>query len=388
VVQDAEFGAAIEQAGLIGCVALIGDQGSMRYQRAFGHRNREDATAMTSDTLFQIASMTKAITTVAALQLVERGQLSLDGAIGEVLPALANPMILEGFDAAGAPLLRAATQAITLRHLLTHTSGMGYDFANADLLRFRTSRGDVDRASGKRAGIEGPLLFEPGTRWEYGVSTDWVGLAVEAASGVSLGTWMATHIFAPLGMADTGFRPKAEQSTRCASMYARSEDNSLMPFPIDIGGGAAAEFEAGGSGLWSTAGDYLRFLQMILTNGASGSTRILSAESVALMRSNQVGPIRAGKMGSTMAALANPYDAFPDQHCGWSLAFLVNPEQGPNGRAAQSLAWAGIANCYYWIDPAQGQIGIFLAQLLPFADPGARAAAEAFERMAYLSVDS
>ena len=222
----------------------------------------------------------KAITSVAAMQLVERGLLSLDAPIGEILPELANPMVVDGFDESGVAILRPAKRPITLRNLLTHTSGFGYDFCNIDMQRARGPGGPPP--PGSRAGIVSPLLFDPGTRWEYGISTDWVGMAIEAASNKSLDEFMAESIFKPLGMIDTGFTLSQNQRARQATLYARQKNGALLPFPADVGG--APEFHSGGGGLLGTGGDYMRFLRMILNGGTLDDVCILSAQSIAEIR--------------------------------------------------------------------------------------------------------
>jgi CubicO group peptidase (beta-lactamase class C family) len=314
------------------------------------------------------------------MQLVEAGKLSLDAPIGDTVAALANPQVVDRFDG-DRPVLRAARKPLTLRHLLTHTSGFGYDFVHADMARARGPEGMPE--PGKLAGIKVPLLFDPGERWEYGVGTDWVGQAVEAASGQRLDAYVADHIAGPLGMTDSGFAPTPERADRTAIMLARQDDGSLVPYPINIGGPADAEFVSGGGGMRGTATDYFRFLQMLLNDGTLGGVTILQAATVAEMRRNQIGGLRAGTMATTMPAFSLPVDWFPDQIPGWGLGFLINPETGPNGRAPGSLAWAGIANTYFWIDPAQRIAAILLMQLLPFADPGALGVLAAFEGAVY-----
>jgi CubicO group peptidase (beta-lactamase class C family) len=200
----AAFEAVVAAANLPGAVALITDSKDTRYTRAFGMADAVAGVPMREDTLFQIASMTKALTSVAVLQLVERGKLDLDAAVGSILPELAEPQVLDGFDADGAPILRAATTPVTLRHLLLHTSGCGYTFMDADLLRHAMATGKM--AAGKRASLDLPLRFEPGTNWQYGVGIDWAGLAVEAVTGMTLGEWFEREITGPLGMTQTRFR--------------------------------------------------------------------------------------------------------------------------------------------------------------------------------------
>jgi len=367
---------AFAQSGLPGAVALIADRDGVRLVEAFGHADATTGAEMEVDTVFQIASMTKAIVSAGAMQLVESGKLNLDTPICDLLPQLANPQVLTGFSDSGEPQLRPASRPITLRHLLTHTAGLGYFFIRPEVLRYFAVTGMP--APGSLASIEMPLLFDPGENWEYSVATDWVGLAVEAASGQRLGDYLEANMFAPLGMTATAFREALPEDA--ARVHARSPEGGFAIQPMFLGGG---EFDAGGGGLSSTAHDYARFTRMILRGGELDGQRILSEASVAEMARNQIGSIRAGYMGTAMPDLAQPFDTFPDQHTGWGLGFLINPEKGPNGRAPGSLAWAGIFNSYYWIDPANGITGVMMSQLAPFGDAGALGFFGAMERAAY-----
>ncbi len=359
--------------GIAGAVAMTGDRDGVTSQVAIGHRG--DGSAMTLDTVFQLASMTKAVVSVAAMQLVEAGRLSLDAPIGGLLPDLADPQVITGFGEDGAVQTRAAVRPITLRHLLTHTSGFGYDFVHADMARARAA----PPVPGSMASLRSPLLFDPGEGWAYGVSTDWVGLAVEAASGMRLDTCVAAHVTGPLGMADTGFVAPAGSEARRAVNMARGPDGALVPYPINIGGGTRGEFISGGGGLWGTAGDYMRFARMLANGGSLDGVTILQPATVAEMARNQIGTLRAGAMTTTMPALSLAVDWFPEMTPGWGLGFLINPQTSASGRPAGSLAWAGNCNTYFVIDPASGRCGVLLMQMLPFADPGALAVLAAFE---------
>lgn len=376
---DTELGAAIAAAGVAGAVAMVGNSKGETYSRAFGSRSL-GGEAMQVDDLFQIASMTKAVVSVAALQLVERGQLALDAPLDNLLPELANPQVIDGFDEDGNVLLRPAKRAITLRHLLTHTSGFGYEFMSADMIRARGPAGSP--APGTKAALISPLLFDPGEKWEYGISTDWAGLAVEAASGQRLDAYLHENVTGPLGMVDTHFNPSAAQRARAAALYVRTPDG-LAPMPIEIGGGPDVEVLSGGGGLYSTAPDYMRFLRMLLNGGELDGTRILSGATVAQLADNHVGHLRAGRMESVVPTLAGEFDMFPHMDTKWSLGFLINPDQGAHGRSAGSLCWAGIANCYYWLDPDADIAGVLMTQLLPFGDAGVMDVLGALERMAY-----
>ena len=377
-LDGAPFDQAVASANLPGAVGMIVDKDGVIFARTLGEADAVGHVPMREDTLFQIASMTKAITSVAAMQLVEQGRLSLDGDIGLVLTDLANPQVMVGTGADGKPQLRPAKGPITLRHLLTHTAGLGYFFIHPEVLGYYAATGMPE--PGSLASIKMPLMFDPGESWEYSVATDWVGQAVEAVTGQTLGDYLAAYVTGPLGMTSTAFR--AEMPANSAKVHVRAPGGGWEINPAVLGGG---EFHMGGGGLSSTAADYARFVRMLLRGGELDGVRVLKAETVAEMSRNQVAPLRAGKMGSAMPELAGPYDTFPDQHTGWGLGFLINPEPGPHGRSPGSLAWAGIFNSYYWFDPAKGVGGVFMSQLAPFGDAGALAAFGALEELAYAS---
>ena len=376
MIDPTKFEQAFAKANLPGVVGMIVDRDEVCFSSALGEADAVGHVPMRADTLFQIASMTKAITSVAAMQLVEQGRLSLDTDIGAVLPALADPQVLTGFGTDGQPQLRPAARPITLRHLLTHTAGLGYFFIHPEVLQYYSAVGMPDQ--GSLASIKMPLMFDPGESWEYSVATDWVGQAVEAVSGLTLGDYLAQHVTGPLGMTQTAFRP--EMPADAAKVHVRTPAGGWELNPAVLGGG---EFQMGGGGLSSTARDYARFVRMLLRGGELDGVRVLQAETVAEMSRNQVAPLRAGAMGSAMPEFAAPYDTFPDQHTGWGLGFLINPESGPHGRSPGSLAWAGIFNSYYWFDPAKGVGGVFMSQVMPFGDPGALACFGALEQLAY-----
>jgi methyl acetate hydrolase len=372
----ARIEAALAQAvagGLPGVVAAARLPDGEVVAAASGVRGLDNPVAMTPDTVFWIASFTKAITTAAALQLVEEGRLDLDAPVGERLPTLAAPKLLKGFDGDGKPVLEAARAPITLRRLLTHTSGLGYEFCSDDLTRYVAAVGPYPRGVGPDA----PLLFEPGSGWTYGISTDWTGQLIEAVAGEGLDAYLERRVFAPLGMTETSFRPSEAQSERRASMHARGADGALAPMTFEMP--PPPHFGMGGGGLYSTAADYLKFLSAILAGGGP----ILSAASVAAMAASEWEGEEVGVLPAANPALCAGFDPLPGEIKRWGLGFLINPAPGPSGRAAGSLAWAGLGNCYYWADPASGVAGVFLAQHFPFADPAALQAFGAFERAVY-----
>ena len=371
---------AIEAGTVPGVVAMAATADSAIYEGAFGVRRLGAVAPMTHDTVFRIASMTKAITCVAAMQLVEQGKLSLDGPLPAIDPGLAHPQVLTGFDAAGKPQLRPATRPITLKHLMTHTAGFCYTQWNAELLRYVTESGMPPMATGKLAAMRQPLVFEPGERWEYGIAIDWIGRLVEEASGQKLDAYFADHVTGPLGMKDTGFAVSAEQRARQASVHQRHPDGRLeaQPFEEPI----EREFLAGGGGLYSTAGDYLKFLQALLHGGKG----ILKPETVALMGENHIGSLPAGVLKTANPPLTNDVDFFPGQRVRWGLAYMLTLDPGPNGRSAGSVTWAGIFNTYYWLDPAKRVAGVIMTQILPFADLPTLGVYGGFERGVYAAV--
>ena len=382
-----DIGAAMAQEaaarGIAGFVAMAADAAGVLHAQAGGQRGLGSAAPMTLDTVFRIASMTKPLTSVAAMQLVEQGRLALDTPIGALLPALAAPRVLEGFDAAGAPILRPARGAVTLRHLLTHSAGYGYDTWNPDLARAYAHAGMAPNPVDWAWVAQAPLLFDPGTRWNYSIATDLVGRAVEAASGQTLDAYLRDHVCGPLGMHDTMFVPDAGQRRRLAGMHQRQPDGSLPAIDHPVAE-TTAPFMGGGRAL-STGPDYLRFLRMLLRGGELDGVRVLQADTVADMGRNHIGDAVVTPLRSANPARSNDADLFPGMIQKWGLGFLINTAAGPCGRSADSLAWAGIFNTYFWIDPAAGVAGLVLMQILPFADAGALGLLGAFERGIYAS---
>jgi methyl acetate hydrolase len=376
---------AVEAGEVPGVVAMAATADGPIYEGAFGARELGAGPAMTLDTVFRIASMTKAITSVAAMQLVEQGKLALDAPVPDIDPVLSRPQVLDGFDASGAPILRPARRPITLRHLLTHTAGFVYDVWNADVLRYLEATA-TPPMPGKLAALERPLAFDPGEKWEYGINTDWVGRIVEAVSGKLLDAYFREHILGPLGMADTGFVPSPEQHARQVHVHQRRADGSLEPQALSPP--AVPEFYAGGGGLVSTAPDYLAFLQMLMHRGTYNGTRILRPGTIALMHENQIGDLPAGVMKSHAPERSNDVDFFPGARVRWGLGYMINMEPGPSGRSAGTVSWGGIFNSYYWLDPVRRVAGVILTQILPFADSAVVRLYGEFERGVYALLEA
>jgi methyl acetate hydrolase len=369
-----------------GVVAMAATAKETIYQGAFGKRDLSRDDAMTADSVFWIASMTKAITAAAGMQLVEQGKLSLDSPIGTVLPDLASPQVLEGFDAGGEPKLRPAKSPITLRHLMTHTAGFCYNIWNGDMARYLEKTGLPGVTTCKNDALRTPIMSDPGTRWEYGTNIDFVGKAIEAVSGQRLDAYLRDHLFTPLGMTDTGFKLSDAMRKRLVGMHARGPDGSLTPIPFELE--QEPEFHMGGGGLYGTAGDYIKFTQMILNKGRGNGNQVLRPETVAVMGQNHIGVLNMTKMISADPSGSNDVDLYPDMAKKWGLSFLINTAKTPEGRSPGSLAWAGLANTYFWIDPARGVAGVILMQLLPFADKKCLEAFGGFESGIYAGLDA
>jgi CubicO group peptidase (beta-lactamase class C family) len=367
--------------GVPGVVAFAANRDGVVYQGAFGTRGVTDPAPMTPDATFWMHSMTKAVTGVAAMQCVEQGRLSLDQPAGEVIPQLATPQVLDGFDADGKPRLRAARRPITLRNLLTHTSGFVYDFWNANLLRYCQLMGLPLVRTGKLAMLDAPLAFEPGDRWEYGIGIDWAGRMVEVVTGQTLDAYLREHIFAPLGMNDTGYTPTDDQVARLAQGHRRKSDGSLEQFATLVP--HEREFFPGGSGLFSTGRDYLTFLQMLLHGGRLRGATVLQPETIALMAQNHIGDLNMRVLHTQDAAMSNDVDLFPGMTKKWGLTWMINTLDVPGGRSAGSLAWAGLRNTYFWLDPNRQVAGVLLTQIFPFADPTVLGLLDQFERAVY-----
>lgn len=372
---DAILKARVDAGDAPGIVAMAATKDAVIYQGAFGVRAKGAPTAMSLDTVFAIASMTKLLTSVAAMQLVERGKLTLDEPAARIDPALESPQVLDGFDAKGIPQLRTARKPVTLRHLLTHTSGFSYQLWDANVLRYgKIARNDpaLPRA---------PLMFDPDTRWAYGGSLDRVGRLVEIASAQTLERYFRDNITGPLGMHDTGYAITDAQRARQASLHLRKGDGTLVAQAL-VKQAEPKQF-SGGGGIKSTAPDYLALLQAILNGGGLPGKRILQPQTVERMSTNQIGDIGAGILKTTNPALSDDVDFFPGVRLRWGLGGMINIDPVREGRAAGSQTWAGLYNTYYWIDPASRLAGVIMMQILPFADRRALNVYRQFERGIY-----
>ena len=377
---DRALRAKVEAREIPGVVAMAANAQSVLYEGALGFRHMTDGARMSSDTVFRIASMVKLLTSVAALQQVEQGRLKLDEPAANIDPSLAALEVLTGFDAKGAPQLRDPHHPVTLRQLLSHTSGFSYPLWDESVVRYL-------RVAHRHKGLpRRPLLFEPGTAWAYGGSLDYVGRMVEIASGQNLDRYFRDRITGPLGMDDTGFSLNEKQRTREACLHVRESSGRLVPQPLEKQ--VTQSSFSGGGGIYSTAPDYLTLLQALLNGGSFRGAEILRPATVALMGENQIGNLEAGHMKTTNPALSNDVDFFPGKRLRWGLGHMINLDPVTEGRRAGSLTWAGLFNTYYWIDPAKRVAAVFMTQVLPFADRRALHIYGQFERGVYEGLKS
>jgi methyl acetate hydrolase len=380
---DRVLGEGVKSGAAPGVVAMVANREGVLCESAFGERALGSGTAMTMDTVCWIASMTKAITSVAAVQCVERGLLKLDAPAKNVCPELGGVGVLTGFDASGKPTTRPPKRDITLRQLLTHSAGFSYEIWNTDMQKVQAALEIPSVTECKNKALTLPLLYDPGEHWEYGINIDWAGKMIEKVSGQSLGLYLKHNIFDPLGMNSTAFHISDDMRKRLASTHLRGPDGKLSVFPFEIP--QQPEFEMGGGGLYGTAGDYMRFLRMVLNHGQLGGQRILTPEGAVSLGLNHMGDCRVYNLKAAIP-LTNDAEFFPGVEKSWSLAFQINHTATATGRPAGGLMWAGLANSYYWIDPTNGLAGVYITQLFPFADSRSLPLYYDFEKAVYDSL--
>lgn len=373
---------AVNEKKVPGIVAMVAVADHVIYEGALGKRDTMENIPMTVDSIFRIASMTKPITSVAVMQLVESGRVKLDEPAATYLPELSHVQVLEEFDAStGKAKLRPPKTTPTVRQLLSHTSGFAYEFFDPELQRYVAIGAVPSVRQGDDGFLRAPLLFDPGTRWEYGISTDWLGKLVEKVSGQTLEDYFREHIFQPLGMTDTFFNVPPEKQARVVALHQRQEDGSFVeppPQPFK-----PVRFFSGGGGLYSTASDYLKFTRMLLGGGQSGNKRIVRSETVDQMSRNQIGDLTLVQIRSLIPQFAKDPIRIPGSLDKFGLGFAVNTKPGEGGRSPGSLAWAGIYNTFFWIDPPRKTCAVIMMQILPFSDDAAISVVEHFERAVY-----
>jgi methyl acetate hydrolase len=371
------LGDAVARGDVPGVVALVVDRDTVLYHEAFGKMNVAKNVPMAKDTIFRIASMTKAVTSVGVMQLVEQGKLGLDDDVSKYLPRLKSPQVFSTVDEqAGTYLTQPAKRPITIRQLLTHTSGVGYSWSDHGLAIAQKKTGATNDS-------ELPLVNEPGAQWTYGASTRVLGEVIEKITGERIDAYLERHIFVPLGMRDTSYTVPPEKYSRVVTVHQKANDaitetQNPTPIPATI---------RGDGGLFSTASDYSRFVQMILNRGQLGGVRILKESTVAEMSKNQTGSVKVRLQPSADPLRSKPYPLGAGEDV-WGLGFQIAAPKTPNPsmRSPGSLSWAGINNTYYWIDPRK-QIGaVILMQMLPFYDEAALRVLNGFEQRVYTNL--
>lgn len=366
---DQVLKAAVDSGAVPCAIALAADGDGLVYEGAAGSRTPDSGDAVTPDTMLRIASMTKMVATAAALQLVERGTLDLDAPVDTYRPEFADLPVLEGFDGDGStPRLRAPARRATVHQLVTHTTGLGYHFINADITRWEQVTGTPNILSGLNRIFTAPMTADPGTRFQYGINIDWLGLVVEAVSGQTLDKYLEGNILQPLGMKNTAFLMSDEQRDNSIPVHFKDPDGAWVATPLDWN--QSPEYWAGGHGLYSTPRDYLQFQRMLLGGGELNGERILAPETVQAAFRNQIG----GLDFPPEIKSADPMitcDIALGPGLKWGLGLLLNEQAMPGMRAVGSGAWAGVFNTHFWVDPTSRLTGSLFTQLLPFADPAA-----------------
>jgi len=381
---EAVINSAISNGSLNFAVAAIGGKAGQTWSFAAGHRDAEQTRPASPDNIIQVASMTKLITTIAALQLMEQGKLDLDSPISLYAPELKDLQVLKGFDADDNPIFEKAERAPTARELMTHTAGYVYEFWNADSLKAAQLGVSPSLLNGGNY-LAAPLAFQPGTAWEYGINTDWLGVLVERLSGQRLAEYFDEHIFMPLDMNDTFYELPADKFDRSVTVMARGAEGlvelpNFQPTPAEKG--SMAHY-SGGGGLSSTVKDYGRVLQMLLNSGALDGKMLLKPETVDTMFQNNIGDIQPVALATVMPTLSNTADMSFGYKATFGLGLLLHTDGMEGGRSANAGSWAGLFNSYYWVDREAGKYGIFGTQVLPFYDTVAIKTLLEFEQAVY-----
>ena len=359
--------------GVPGVVALVVNQDQVMFVGEAGKQDLGRGVAIKQDSIFRIASMTKPITTTAVMMLVESGKLSLDDPASKYVPNFKDRPVISSFDAStGAYKTRPAKREVTIRHLLTHTSGVGYGWSSPIVAKLIGNDRDKE--------TELPLLFDPGEKWMYGASTRVLGQLVEKASGQALDVFLRDRILKPLGMNDTGFAVPAANVARVVTVHSRT-DGKLVEQP---NGPTQQAPVRGDGGLYSTANDYGLFIQMLLNGGTLHGTRILSEKSVQMMEQNQIGSVVVEAQPAADSVRSRPYPlgAGRDKF-GFGFQIAMKDPRYAKYRTEGSLSWAGIDNTHFWIDPQRGIGAVWLAQVLPFYDETCISSLRAFEEIVY-----
>lgn len=369
--------------GAPGVVAVATTRDGLIYQGASGVRCLSSGTPMTPDTVLALMSCTKAITGTAVMQLVEGGSINLDDPAKLYVSEIGDIRVLDGFDSDGAPILRRPNSDITIRHLMLHTAGFGYDFFNYDLLRYGQIMDVPSVVTATMASLRSVLLFDPGTRWEYGTNIDWLGKVLESVLQKPLGDILKVRVLDPLEMTETNHKLTPSMQARRASIHQRT-DSAMTPLPEFVLP-QEAEQHMGGHFLYGPATDYIKFIQMILNDGNGPRGRLLKKATVDFMTTNGLGKLQVTRLPGAIPSLSLDAEFFPGMPKSWGFTWMINDRDAPTGRPAGAVAWAGLANTYYWIDRQNGLGGFWGSQILPFVDEASTTGYLEFETAIYSS---
>ena len=378
---DAVLERGVAQQDVPFAVGMAANADGVRYSGAAG--NSAAGQPAGEDTVFRIFSMTKAVGSVAAMILIDRGKMDFDIPVIDILPEFARVQVLDGFDG-DTPVLRAPKVQATLRHLATHTSGLEYEFWNDDMAHYMEVTSHPDILTGLKASLMYPMMTDPGTRWGYGIGIDWLGQVVEAVDGRRIDVFCREEIFEPLGMDRTAFELDHALSENLCELVARGEDGIFAPY--ELAPASQPEVYCMGHNLYSTAGDYLRFLRMVLRRGELDGNRILSEQAVANMTADHMQGLAFEKLVTSVPEVTADFDPFPGTNLTHSFAFMRNEEAIAGRRSAGSLSWAGLCNTHYWLDPARDVAAVIMTQSLPFVEARFMATYDAYERAIYASL--
>ncbi|MFC4950620.1 serine hydrolase domain-containing protein [Pseudonocardia sp. GCM10023141] len=381
---DDVLSAAVEAGDVPNVAAIVGDRNGVIYEGAAGPRVAGAADPVGVDTHFRIMSMTKIVATTAALQQVEKGTLDLDAPIASYCPEFADVQVLDGWDG-DTPRLRAPASQATVKQLVTHTSGLGYWFWSEDLVKWEAATGTPNVLAGANVIFTAPLLADPGTRYIYGINTDWLGKVVEATSGVTLDVAVKDGITGPLGMGETEFQLRDGWSGSTTPVHLKGEDGTWAASEIELN--QQPEYYAGGHGLYSTPRDYIKFQRALLGGGELDGTRILQQSTVDAAFTNQIGDLSFPEAIPTADPTStHEFNAGPGYK--WGYGLLLNTDDVPGMRRAGSGAWAGLCNTHFWVDPTTGICASIYSNFLPFVPPEALALYASFEKAVYASLSS
>lgn len=370
---------AVETGAVAGVAAILLDADGPAHRGAAGERSRGSGAPMATDSVMLLASMTKLLTVLSAMTFVEEGRLDLDAPAGTYVPEIDALPVLAGWDGA-TPILRAPVRRVTTRHLATHTAGMPYGLWDADRARYDAAIGIPSVRTGDPKALTGALTRDPGEAWDYGTSIDWLAQVVARIGGASIGTVIRERLTGPLGMDDTGHRITPAMRDRLARIHVRDADGDLRA--TDSVRRQDPVVEEGGGGMYGTAEDYARLLRMLLDGGVHSGGRILSEATVRATFAGATGGLRVRRMATTNSAAAADLDFGHAAAPSIALAGIRLEAEAATGRGIGSVGWAGIANTFWWIDPARGRAGVWMAQVAPFLDPATHAASLDWERAA------